>query len=400
MKKNMDEVFNEMTREFERLPSERQKSHLAKMKESNHSESTSFYKKIKDNPAIEEIIKSEAESGNSAAMLLISNRFYNLGIESEGTRWLKLAHANGSGEAAFILGFESLETDEKKAFSYLSAAFTRSHEGGTLALATLCGQTNATRLGITEFEFQEIAKAATKKADKIIFESTLESLLPGTHPVQYIEDCGIPWGTGTLFLIDWKSHQFAITATHVIRAANAKPEQVNLLLPGRDVAIPILKDHCVDFQDIQGDYLDIYGWELDRSNDKNVTWYAWDLNHFWRPVSDFQIGTTLFVLGYPNTEDKIDYEKMEMQWHPLVVRGKLSEVRDNGHCTIDCADFSVDVDGMSGSPVFAFVGGMYFFVGLAQWGGTSARKLHFLDAAKITTALDLFLTTRTSIKAN
>jgi len=327
-------------------------------------------------------------------MLLISRRFYNLGIESEGTRWLKLAYVNGSGEAAFILGFDILDTDEKAAFSYLSAAFKRSHPGGTLALATLCGRTNAAMLGITEEDFQAIAKASIDEADRISFESTLEALLPGTHPVQFIEDTGVPWGTGTLFLVEWKSHQFAITATHVIEAAHAKPEQVNLLLPGREVPIPIIKDQCVDFQDNKGEYLDIYGWALDRNSDNNVAWYAWDLNHFWRPVTDLQVGQTLFVLGYPNTEEKIDYEKMEMQWHPLLVRGKLSEVGDDGYCTIDCADFSVDVDGMSGSPVFALFGGMYFFVGLAQWGGTVARKLHFLDSGKITLALDSFLETR------
>lgn len=394
MKRKMGEVVDEMKREFDQLSAERKEGHLAKMKEFNHSESSSFYEKIKDNPAIEEIIRTEAERGNTAAMLLISRRFYNLGIESEGIKWLKLAHSNGSGEAAFILGFDLLDVDEGTAFSYLSAAFIRSHPGGTLALATLCGQTNAAKLGITELEFQEIAKTAVEKADRIVFESTLESILPGTHPVQYIEDSGIPWGTGTLFLIDWKSHQFAITATHVIKAAKAKPEQVNLLLPGRDVPIPIVKDFCLDFRDIKGEYLDIYGWKLDRDNDEQVAWYAWDLNHFWRPVTDLQVGQTLFVLGYPNTEDKVDYEKMEMQWRPLIVKGRLSDIRDNGYCTIDCAEFSVDIDGMSGSPVFAVFGGMYFFVGLAQWGGTAARKIHFLDAKKITTALDSFLATR------
>lgn len=388
---NYQEVTDQMKTEFERLPPFRQAAHLAKMKDFNHSESTSFYEKVKNDPAVEEIIQKEAKSGNPAAMLLISRRFYNLGFIGEGLRWLKLAYDSGSAEAAFLLGFEELDSDEKAAFSYLRKAFERGHKGGTMALATLCNQSSALSLGVTNEELEQITREATKKADLIAFESTLESLLPGTHPVQFIEDSGIPWGTGTLIIVDWKTHQFAITATHVIKASHATPDQINLLVPGHALPVPILKDSCLDFKDESNEYLDVYGWALDRDSDTKVAWVAWDLNHFWRPAADLKIGQTLFVLGYPNTEDKIDFEKLQMRRHPLIIRGKLANHDGDGQFTIDCAEFSVDVDGISGSPVFAMYGGMFFFVGLAQWGGQSARKIHFLDSVKITKALDSYL---------
>jgi len=386
-----EEIADQMRSEFDKLPDFRKEAHLEKMKKSNFPESTEFYNKIRDDPEMETIIQNEAKDGNPAAMLLISRRFYNLGFSREGLKWLKQACENGSGEAAFLLGFEKLDRNKKEAFRYLRLAFERGHEGGTLALASLCIQGSDSELGIGSAAREEMLALATREADRITFYSALESLLPGTHPVQFIESNGIPWGTGTLIIVDWKGQQFALTASHVITASNASPDQINLLIPGYDVPIPIVKDSCVEFKNGLNEDLDVFGWFLDRDSAKRVAWAAWDLNHFWKPATELKIGQTLFVLGYPNTEDKINFEKMIMERHPLIVKGKLSNQGKDGQFTIDCAEFSVDIDGVSGSPVFAMIGGMYFFVGLAQWGGTTARKIHFLDAAEITNALNCYL---------
>lgn len=386
-----EELESQMRTEFDKLPSFRKAAHVDNMKKSNFPESTAFYEKIKDDPAMEAKIQDEAENGNPAAMLLISRRFYNLGFSYEGFRWLTKAYESGSGEAAFLLGFGELDRDKKEAFRYLTSAFRRGHEGGTLTLATLCNQSSASELGVEPATREETLTLATREADRITFYSALVSLLPGTHPVQFMESSGIPWGTGTLIIVDWKGQQFALTASHVIKASNARPDQINLLIPDYEVPIPIVKESCVDFKNRANEDLDVFGWLLDKDSANDVAWAAWDLNHFWRPATALRVGQTLFVLGYPNTEDKINLEKMVMERHPLIVKGKLASHGNAGQFTIDCAEFSVDIDGVSGSPVFAMIGGMYFFVGLAQWGGTEAKKIHFLDAAEITEALDYYL---------
>lgn len=94
------------------------------------------------------------------------------------------------------------------------------------------------------------------------------------------------------------------------------------------------------------------------------------------------------MVGYPNIEERVDYEAGKLAPHCLVIRGDLANDSPAGLLAVDCAEFDVTVDGVSGGPVFAMFDGVYFFVGMAVRGVAEARRVYFIDAMHVIAAPD------------
>jgi hypothetical protein len=355
-----------------------------------YPESTDVLNKAKQSDDMERYIVGGAEAGVPGAMLLLARRFVALGLDDEALKWERRAWEHGSAEAAFVLGMRYAGIDKALAYQYLRDAFLRRHIAGTWQLVNFCREITPDEIGVTSVDFESTFAASVALGDQFQFAHAHAALVTGTHPVQFRDELNIPWGTGTFFIVRWKGADFAITAKHVIRASSAETDQVQLVVPYQKHSIPYLSKSGMGVLDPDGEPLDVHVWQIDPDSAVSAEWDAWHLEQHWQPPEALQKDQFVFVVGYPNNEDKIDFDNLEMRRQPLIVKGKLGEKTAGLH-TVECAEFSADVDGVSGGPVFSMVGGTYHFIGMAQWGGRTARRLYFLDARQIIRVLDSFL---------
>ncbi len=306
--------------------------------------------------------------------------------------WINLALNAESAEAAFTFAQDHQEELPAIAYELYKTAFKDGHIGATWALANLCRSQSAETLNTTQEELDEILSESLEIGDQLMTQEAFDALVTGSHPVQFLDEHCIPWGSGTFFIAAWKGHQFAITAKHVIEECNADPKNARLLVTGHENPVPFLGCFTPKHDEIEesDDSQDIFLWLVDDSPiGPKVEWWSWRMDILWKPSSSLKSGQKIFAVGYPNTDSKYDYENRKIIPQALVVRGELSgDSIIDGLFTIDCADFSVDIDGISGGPIFAMFGGVFYFVGMALRGGASAKKIHFLGAEHVINTLD------------
>lgn len=230
--------------------------------------------------------------------------------------------------------------------------------------------------------------------DFITVAEIYTALVTGTRPIYFQANADEPlWGGGTLFMAQWKKKQFAITAKHVLKNSGANPRHTRILFPGFQVALPLRDMYSPSFPntEAQQDLEDMVCLLVhdDFKLDEQMHWYAWDMERFWRPASELKPGQQLFAVGFPNTEDRYDWENQKVNETPLIAVGMLSkDSLGPGTYCIDTAEFACDIDGCSGGPVFARFDGFFHYVGIIIRGGSKARKIYFVDAAYVTFMLE------------
>ncbi|QEZ44124.1 hypothetical protein [Cupriavidus oxalaticus] len=377
----------------EDVPDDMKKAHKLWVDAVFYPESSRYLASLEEGPALHMTIVRDAQGGSAPAMLLLARRAEQEGRAQSEWYWLWHAVEAGSAEAAFRFGAICEEAQDKaKAFALYRTAQERHHVGVNWALANLCRASIAVELGVSQDELDAVLKASMERADAALNAEVSQALRTGAHPVQFLNSIGIPWGTGTFFIALWKGHHLAFTARHVLSASGASPEEANFLVPDYAAPMPFCGFFGVATADVPSslDAPDVAVWELDvEAAGSRVSWQAWRLDYLWKPASILQPGARIFIVGYPNTEEAVDLDSNRLRRTPLIVRGILSEDKlGTGLYTVDCAEFSVDPDGVSGGPAFAQFGGIFHYVGMVLQGGDTARKLHFLDAAQVIEVLD------------
>lgn len=231
--------------------------------------------------------------------------------------------------------------------------------------------------------------------DDLFIDEIYSALVTGARPVFFQETEGdFIWGKGTLFLVQWGKRQFAVTAKHVIDNQRANPQHLRILIPGYKVALPLTGASTSNHpnHECREDVEDIFVWHVDREPDfggEELVWHTWRMKEFWMPASKLEPGQQIFAVGYPFVDHRYDYEAMKLNTPPLIAIGKLSrdQLGDDVY-TIDCEEFTCDLNGISGGPVFARFEGFFFYVGIIIRAGRAAKKIHFVDAAYVTFILD------------
>ncbi|WP_197388092.1 hypothetical protein [Ralstonia pseudosolanacearum] len=379
--------------EREDVPDDMKKAHKLWVDTVFYPESSRYLASLEEGPSLPLVFMRDAQGGRAPAMLLLARRAEQEGRVEIERYWLGLAVTAGSAEAAYVLGCRCEEAQNKaKAFALYGIAQERNHLGVNWSLSNLCRASTPAELGISQDELNAVLELSLERGDALLNAEVSLALGTGTHPVQFLNSIGIPWGTGTFFIAHRKGHHLAFTARHVLTVCGASPEEANFLVPDFDAAVPFSGFFGALTAEVPSslDAPDVAVWELDaEAAGSSVSWQAWRLDYLWKPASVLQPGARIFIVGYPNTEDAVDLDSNRLRRKPLIVRGILSGDRlGTGLYTVDCAEFSVDPDGVSGGPAFAQFGGIFYYVGMVLQGGDIARKLHFLDAARVIEVLD------------
>lgn len=344
------------------------------------------------------------QEGQGFAAIDLRNRFAEAGNQQASAFWRVLAAQAGLYHESYDDAMKRSKFDPAGALAGLNFAMDGLHPDAPFALDELFRSSSAAALGLSHDEYV-VQAAQYADLTKTMFESELKTaLLTGTRPILFQERVETPsvdnpqWGAGSLFVVQWKAQQFAVTARHVIENLGAEPNHFRLMLPEYGVALEVdavtphrvRSDHDKD-KDKDNEFDDIFFWLIDQNTptDKHIEWWAFDLSRWYTAAFYLKPGQQLFAVGYPDAPDRYDAENFIIKEIPTILRGTLStEQLFDGMLTMDTEESEHDIDGMSGGPVFAKLEKRFRYVGLIVRGKREARKIHFIDARHVIHMLD------------
>lgn len=171
---------------------------------------------------------------------------------------------------------------------------------------------------------------------------------------------------GTCFLIEYCRKVFAVTAKHVLKNLNYKPEEVRIppYIEGMTHFLPICKSYANPIYETYGkDYADIILLEIARDKlhsgwKSQLKPYDYAMNSL--PSLYFKGSSKLLIKGYPKKipgQNYVAHVEKHMQFQALMITGNyLEESKASEGCHLfkfdDLTDIVPSSNGMSGSPLF------------------------------------------------
>ena len=171
---------------------------------------------------------------------------------------------------------------------------------------------------------------------------------------------------GTCFLIEYDSRMFAVTAKHVLKNLNYKPEEVRVppYIENMTHFLPICKSYANSIYETDGkDYADIILLEIARDKlhsdwKSRVKPYDYETDSI--ASLDFSDSPKLLIKGYPKKipeQNYANHDEKHLQFQALTITGNyLEESKASKGCHLfrfdDLTDIVPSSDGMSGSPLF------------------------------------------------
>lgn len=215
------------------------------------------------------------------------------------------------------------------------------------------------------------------------------------RPVHFAEGEGLPWGFGTAIIVQYKSDFFIVTARHVLENQQAKVEDFRVRLDGVNIAIPVCSFSKVKVSDGSSlsspEDLDVIIFEVDQRLYKSISLQPLISYCTEESVcSSYFIpdGAELLVAGYPEIENRYDYESEKIN-DPLAFKVGTKSVLGMGDpmYMFSGEPFNKTYNGMSGAPVFWIENGVLKVTGMVLMGTASSGILHYVDFRVIFSAV-------------
>lgn len=207
-------------------------------------------------------------------------------------------------------------------------------------------------------------------------------------------------GVGTCFLVKLGSELFLVTARHVVDGMSL--DQL-LVFPNEETeeSIPFSEGFTIANRNLEDlDYSDLVLVRVHLSGLRiadQSRMHAIDLgkaSDSWR-TAPFDHRFVLF--GYPNESREVDYDGSKIVSTQRFLVARFSGASPASYCyELDIEDFNGvdDLNGLSGSPVISWphpIGNHFHpnFCGMVLRGTRASGKVHFLDAAVLSKALEI-----------
>lgn len=306
---------------------------------------------------------------------------------------------SGLGEMAFIRGQIKKETWPHMALVDFERAFEACYLPAVFEIEHLLRTRTPAELRLSAEEFAEVHVAWIDLANDFRWNELESGLLTGTRPVMWQRIASAPsatnvrWGGGSLFMMQRGHQQFAVTARHVATNVGADTEHFRLLLPETRQILPVLPPVALEEQDpLRNEHQgDVLVWPIDVEGfNETAEWWSWRLEGQVRPASDLSPGQKIYCVGFPSFDESFDAENFDLVEHPFIMSGVLSDTQFvDGLFTMDIGQHlpEVDLNGMSGGPVFARFDDRFHYVGMAIRG--VGKRLNFICSEQVLRVLNL-----------
>lgn len=215
------------------------------------------------------------------------------------------------------------------------------------------------------------------------------------RPVHFAQGEGLPWGFGTAIIVQCKSDFFIVTARHVLENQQAKVEDFRVRLDGENIAIPVCSFSKVKVSDgspsSSPEDLDVIIFKVDQELYKSVSQnplvsYCTESS----VCSSYFIpdGAELLVVGYPEIENRYDYDAEKIN-DPIAFKfgAKSASIIGEPVFMFSGEPFNKTYNGMSGSPVFWIEDEVLKIAGMVLRGTASSGHLHYVDFNVVFTAI-------------
>lgn len=319
-------------------------------------------------------------------------------LAPEELEGVTLSHLRSSllGALSFTKGKLQKANNPRAACGLFIDAFNNHYVPAVFEIDHIFRTVSRTELGMSTEDFVKAAASWAEIADQFARSELEDGLLTGTRPVMWQQHAGTPdalnphMGGGSFFMTQVGDHQFAVTALHVVTNVSANPDHFRLLLPDTKQILPVFKACAFDsesphFGEHQGD---IIAWQINIETFKETAeWWTWRMDTFVKPATALMPGQRLFAVGFPEFEENIDLENFDLAEYPFIATGRLSDPFVPGLFTMefDAHLPEVDLNGMSGGPVFARFDELFHYVGLMIRG--NGKLMNFISSEHV---LDLF----------
>jgi|GEM_PF-2338138 len=339
------------------------------------------------------------QKGNRQDALDLAEFFSRLGDAKKSSFWTEKARETGIARTYLETGMKLLDSAPERAVIYLLEAFRGIQSDAIAPLCKLLSDHSPETLRLNpEFHYETAKQLRDLQETKDASELQIATLT-GTRPVLF-QKCPGPatfdnaqWGGGSLFVVFWGGAHFAVTALHVIESLGAERKEFRLLIPGTETTLEmyggITSSNAPKSERDELD--DIYAWHIKGVPDghEDLGWWSWMLDKWNKPASDLAEGQHLIAAGYPDVDERYDYENFKVVPIASILNGRLSgNTGVEGIYVMDVDEVEHPVNLMSGGPVFARLDGFLHYVGMFLRGSSDARKIYFIDVKYVIALLD------------
>ncbi|RMP38296.1 hypothetical protein ALO95_200282 [Pseudomonas syringae pv. antirrhini] len=304
----------------------------------------------------------------------------------------------GLGRSAYDKGMSWVGGWDHFAYEELSIAASWLYTPALFELDRLFERCAPGDLGLDAEEFCREARQWRELAETAAWTELEDALLTGTRPVLWqvvpAKPCAhnARFGKGSLFVVAYKGYQFAITSKHVVD--DIDPTIFRLLLPDSQDILPVfLGNHSINgAAAYRDDREDIFAWRIRVDHPgTNGGWWSWMMADRVRPASDLIPGQRLYAVGFPEFDENIDIDAFDIVEHPFIASGRLiaEQISDETlSMELDSNLPAVELNGMSGGPVFARFAQIFHYVGMNVRGGGTPPTIHFIGSEYVLRYLD------------
>ncbi|KEQ17543.1 hypothetical protein [Endozoicomonas numazuensis] len=165
-------------------------------------------------------------------------------------------------------------------------------------------------------------------------------------------------------------------------------------MPNTNMALPIQSGFTPTFYNHENkdDVEDLFFFKINDSlfcAESGVDLYSWDFINRSYPTSKLSFGDELMVAGFPDTNERYDYDGQKINDLLLVRTANLAESElGKDIYTMSGLPSEYNFNGMSGAPVFCRRDGWVLFCGLVIRGSAHSGKMHFISSEIIMSALN------------
>ncbi len=316
----------------------------------------------------------------------------------------------GLGEDAYDKGMFWIGRHDRRAYEDFKISAQWLHIPAVFEIDRLFSTSNPEEMEMTPEQFTKNATEWREIAESLAWKELEDALLTGTRPVLWQQFAGKPcahnarFGKGSLFLMMYQGEQFAVTAKHVVDGVDSSI--FRLVLPDNKHILPVFpSQYPAEGSPDHGEELgDILTWRVNIGGVRfKADWWSWRLDELVRSAADLQPGQRIFAVGFPEFEENFDIDNFDIEEHPFIASGHLANVPlvdgiysmvVDGHLPV------LDLNGMSGGPVFARFDEVFHYVGMTVRGSGPAARLHFISSEYVVALLDNILIATAQAPAN